>query len=623
MKYKQAFQQPYTPVRFSHLMSYAGVGSIVRAADGKLMVVVDTRHWLDKNQHCAAVPIPYVRRITLALVPGKELRMPPQAEVDSSKPSGTLSGSYLPAVLFPKWAVCSSCNYLHPYPWRELGEVEDKDPRCQNPHCHHPVVLKQVTWCAVSSQGHLDEVPWHYLAHVNRQDINCRPDYDKAYLKLTADKRGKPLVKCSRCGSQGAYDREQLSVISRQQPWLFKPKPVLGADDTVRVLPVNNPAVYIPERLNALVIPPESRMGKGTLLDRLCNSSRSCRELEAVEQKSGLQKKSRFKSLASEYRTSVAELEAAWNAIKQGYPTINDEDLEGDLRLEEYKAFLLPLENQKEDEDFVTEHQSERWKSLLTDDLPDDLKVIIRCVDNLITAKRLREIQIFKGFHRLTTENDEGESKPPIPPDIDNSEQWLPAIELFGEGVFFTLDQCWLSNWEAEPAIVKRANEIQERYEKAEVPLFQDVTINPRFLLLHTLAHLLIRELESSAGYPAASLHERIYCSKADNMAGILIYTAVPDVVGSLGGIIESAEPMRFLVLLASAFKHAQWCSLDPVCAEHEGQGPGWLNRAACHACALVPEPACDYGNIFLDRIFIKGSQDGSIPGLLDFLSTQ
>jgi hypothetical protein len=484
-------------------------------------------------------------------------------------------------------------------------------------------VLKQVTWCAVSSQGHLDEVPWHYLAHVNRQDINCRPDYDKAYLKLTSDKRGKPLVKCSRCGSQGAYDREQLSVISRQQPWLFKPKPVLGADDTVRVLPVNNPAVYIPERLNALVIPPESRMGKGTLLDRLCNSSRSCRELEAVEQKSGLQKKSRFKSLASEYRTSVAELEAAWNAIKQGYPTINDEDLEGDLRLEEYKAFLLPLENQKEDEDFVTEHQSERWKSLLTDDLPDDLKVIIRCVDNLITAKRLREIQIFKGFHRLTTENDEGESKPPIPPDIDNSEQWLPAIELFGEGVFFTLDQCWLSNWEAEPAIVKRANEIQERYEKAEVPLFQDVTINPRFLLLHTLAHLLIRELESSAGYPAASLHERIYCSKADNMAGILIYTAVPDVVGSLGGIIDSAEPMRFLALLASAFKHAQWCSLDPVCAEHEGQGPGWLNRAACHACALVPEPACDYGNIFLDRIFIKGSQDGSIPGLLDFLSTQ
>jgi len=60
---------------------------------------------------------------------------------------------------------------------------------------------------------------------------------------------------------------------------------------------------------------------------------------------------------------------------------------------------------------------------------------------------------------------------------------------------------------------------------------------------------------------------------------------------------------------LDGAFKHAQWCSLDPVCTEHEGQGPGWLNRAACHACSLIPEPSCDYGNVFLDRVFIKGSK--------------
>ena len=138
--------------------------------------------------------------------------------------------------------------------------------------------------------------------------------------------------------------------------------------------------------------------------------------------------------------------------------------------------------------------------------------------------------------------------------------------------------------------------------------------------MLHTLSHLLIRELESTAGYTAASLKERIYCSKDRKMAGILIYTAVADIVGSLGGIIESAEPKEFLSLLGGVFKHAQWCSLDPVCTEHEGQGPGWLNRAACHACALIPEPACEYNNIFLDRVFIKGSEKLRIPYFLDFI---
>jgi hypothetical protein len=117
-------------------------------------------------------------------------------------------------------------------------------------------------------------------------------------------------------------------------------------------------------------------------------------------------------------------------------------------------------------------------------------------------------------------------------------------------------------------------------------------------MLLYTLSHLLMRQIESEGGYPAASLIERIYCASApEPMAGILIHVAVPDIAGSLGGLAELSEPRRFLGILIRALEHSRWCSLDPVCSEHEGQGPGLLNRAACHACALVPEPACEYGN--------------------------
>jgi len=75
-----------------------------------------------------------------------------------------------------------------------------------------------------------------------------------------------------------------------------------------------------------------------------------------------------------------------------------------------------------------------------------------------------------------------------------------------------------------------------------------------------------------------------------------------------------------FLLFFTIVYKKAQLCSLDPVCTEHEGQGPGGLNRAACHACSLIPEPSCDYGNVFLDRVFIKGSKSLDIPNFLEYV---
>jgi len=58
------------------------------------------------------------------------------------------------------------------------------------------------------------------------------------------------------------------------------------------------------------------------------------------------------------------------------------------------------------------------------------------------------------------------------------------------------------------------------------------------------------------------------------------------------------------------------------VCSEHEGQGQNLLNRAACHACALIPEPSCSFNNVLLDRIFIRGDSAAEVPSILDFVKT-
>ena len=572
------------------------------------MTIVDTRYWTDRHGNISAEIIPYVDRVSMALGIDKQLRMPPKGRENDK---GEIIGSYLPAVLFPTYAVCKKCGFLHNNPWRKQRKSYSDKVFCEN--CEG--LLEQVTWCAVNNKGYLDDVPWHYICHQKpNSNVNCKVDFSATYLKFATKINGKRIIKCTKCNTRNYYEKTKSSVINKLQPWIYGKAPVYDEDDDVEIFEVNDLRVYFPERVNALVIPPESRICKTSIIHQLFNNSKLCRELDNI--KIPLRKKGALKKIATQYRCSVDEIKESLKQITNGYPFFGNSITVGELFEDEYKAFLTPLENMSDEEDFVTVHRTNQWRSLGENKLSDELLSVVKMIDKHIIAKRVREIQIFKGFYRISREDSENL----VPPDIVGESDWLPAIELFGEGLFFTLDENLLSKWEKIEGVRIRAEELAKRYEKSEETVHQDIVITSRFLLLHTLSHLLIRGLESTAGYPAASLKERIYCSRDRKMAGILIYTVVADIVGSLGGIIESAEPKAFLSLLDSVFKHAQWCSNDPVCTEHEGQGPGWLNRAACHACALIPEPSCDYSNVLLDRVFIKGNENMGIPNFLTFI---
>ena len=276
-----------------------------------------------------------------------------------------------------------------------------------------------------------------------------------------------------------------------------------------------------------------------------------------------------------------------------------------DLLADEYRALIEEIPDLRDDEYFVTEHRTDEWKALGETQGEGMARRVVGSVSRLVAVNRLKEIMVLTGFRRGA-----GDGRL-TPPDITGESRWLPALELYGEVLFFTLDEELVRRWEAREAVLGRADAFAQRYleqARPSAPEF-DVEVSPRFLLCHTLAHLLIHELDKEAGYPAASLKERIYCTTGkESRAGILIYVAVPDEEGSLDGLMEIAKPERFLRLLSGAFEAAAWCSLDPVCSEQEGHGPGLLNRAACHACALLPEPSCPYGNVLLDRVFVTGA---------------
>jgi hypothetical protein len=603
------------PIRLSHMLAHGGVGAIVRGPKG-LVVVHDTRQWTDRDGIPGGNLIPYVDRVRAALGIDQQLREPPIAREGRN---GLIDGVCVPVSRFPGWAKCpnQNCGALYQRPW--YGE-SDELPRCGR--CHRNPTLEQVTWVLVDPAGYLADVPWHYLAHKNSrlpEQINCQVS---GKLRLIENGSSRWLLRCDHsdggCGAEYSFrgDERVGFGVGRMQPWtkddlvVHREEAAVSHKNLAYVLPINDTRVYSSETNIALVIPPESRVRKGTAVDRLYRNSQERRRIDNA--KTPLARKGAIREIATRFRCTPADIENALGDIAAGYPLYGAVFTPGQLRESEYDAFLETLPDQQPDEDLVTINQTREWESMgEAKSTTNGGQTLISGVRNLVRVDRLKAVKVFQGFRRPVESGGGGADQTPcIPPDIVGDSDWLPAIELFGEGIFLTLDEARLVRWEEHPEVVSRLEPLMSRFAQSghESPN----PLSARFLLLHTLSHLLMREIEAEGGYPAASLTEIIYCARAPKaMAGILIYVAVPDIAGSLGGLAELAEPSRFIGILTRALEHAYWCSLDPVCSEHEGQGPGLLNRAACHACALVPDPACQYGNILLDRAFVKGDGVG------------
>jgi len=144
---------------------------------------------------------------------------------------------------------------------------------------------------------------------------------------------------------------------------------------------------------------------------------------------------------------------------------------------------------------------------------------------------------------------------------------WLPAIEVMGEAFILNSMTTWSERGKDGDCCRSRRQGRRQLSSKVRgVRQTADRTITPRFLLVHTLAHLLINQWSLECGYPTASLRERVYAD--GQMAGILIYTATSDSAGSLGGIVALADPDRLATALAETLQRAGWCSSDPLCSE-------------------------------------------------------
>ena len=197
-----------------------------------------------------------------------------------------------------------------------------------------------------------------------------------------------------------------------------------------------------------------------------------------------------------------------------------------------------------------------------------------------------------------------------------------PVVENYGEGIFFSFNHANLNNYKEK--FQEYLNTWSSKLPTANPGDFSKPSVDYaneggwQLYLVHTFAHLIMRELEFKCGYPTASLKERIYVSNDERfeMYGCLIYTA-EGAEGSMGGLIAQTKGENLINLIKSAMKRATICHSDPLCWESEGQGLFDLNFAGCFSCALVSETSCELRNSYLDRRILVDEKFGFFKELI------
>jgi hypothetical protein len=399
---------------------------------------------------------------------------------------------------------------------------------------------------------------------------------------------------------------------SGQRPWLGeiddKARP---CGKELRVVQRGASNVYFPHVISSIYLPKWGGSHKRKLIDVLEKNWEFLTETRV----NGELNTAVFRAFAKKFRVDPGELLQAAQERLDAEKSVSDtpqedEHPEETYRKAEYDAILTGLGGDNQDFS-VKNKQSDEYGPLIQ-----------RFFKSVALIEKLRETRALVGFSRLLPDDGRNIAEKKADMALSKRINWLPAIFVRGEGIFFEFDAEKLAAWLRQPSVLRRANLLLENYTEAWFNRHRtdrelDVKSFARIVLLHTFAHILINQFSFECGYGSSALRERIYCNVETDqeMNGILIYTASGDSEGSLGGLVRQGNPGSLENIITAALYSAQWCSSDPICMESQGQGPDSCNLAACHSCCLLPETSCEQGNRLLDRALIVGTLDRAEVG--------
>jgi hypothetical protein len=597
---------PVGQVRPSQLLWTYGPGALIDLPNLSVVTLAIDRWDVNRCQ-----PIDEARLLAAVrreLGPQVErLRMPPfhKSEVDDPFSAEAFIG--VPVRPFPRWLRCVKCGLLSAY---DLGLFECKEHRfrpertkfvhkdCKGSKGDQPAKDADAVparFLLACRNGHLDDFPWHYFVHSGPSGCKGTLRFFESGASLQTENL---WVKCDQCGASrnmahafGKAGKENLPSCRGRHPHMDQYD--AGCKEQARPVLLGATNSWFPITLSALAIPlardpitqlVQAGWGYFADLDSEAEVAVTIKTLKKTGALPGIDKHSPG---------------AVWEVIQAIIAGAAGTGVtEADIKEPEWEVLTDP-------------NPTTDWPHFLSKPV-EPPKEFTEQIASVLLLERLREVNALLGFTRVEApEETSNPAERPLRADLCKAAPvWVPATEVHGEGIFIRFDEATVAKWEREDGVKARDAKLLAGHHgwRNSRKLDPNETYpGVRYAMLHTLSHLLIRELALECGYNAASIRERIYADTEENrkQAGVLIYTAAADSDGTLGGLVELGRPENLGRLLKQALSRAGICSSDPLCSEHNPQDDRSLHAAACHACSFVSETSCEMGNRYIDRALL------------------
>lgn len=629
------------------ISSYGGVGSIIETRDGSILID-NFNDWpffqtINGNfeEHNFIIDKRFKNRLSryfqeleyLVKIPVNDLKQ-------GFKPENQFA--FLSAKYFPEWFYCNNCNRFDRIDhwksnWENNVNSEHKD-NFYPPKCYCCYVknrekkrkfydLEQVRFVLTSPNGEIADIPWDKWAMFlnkkkdNKKEVNetaseediitlanIQVPEDAIFEYKTSDKlddlKGIWIIAKRKNGEQlnfttlsGLFNLrikiQELIPNTKETDILFKP-----------VIRSSN-SVYYPNILSSIFIPANDELNEYSI------------NLIREEHEDGSNAQTISKNL-KRYKNIEIDSTIIQKLINNNFSERELEiaKTENQYRFDEYK--------------FITEKDSERVEDKLIFNKIDNSLFQNDLIKSIFKMDKIKITSVQTSFTRqeplsssliLEDEDAEKTTKESIVKKFTSTfgktTKYLPAIESFGEGIFFEFNNEILNNWiENNPKIKERIEILIGNQNHFESNFNDDFELNPKYVLIHTFSHLIIKELEYLCGYPSTSIQERLYIDDELEMNGVLIYT-IAGSEGSYGGITSICDDNKIGKLIESAMIRAIDCATDPICYHTHGQGVANLNLSACFSCTLLPETSCEKFNSYLDRRILVDKDYGYFKELI------
>lgn len=589
--------------RKGQLIHTFGPGAMQVNKKGVSMIACGLDYWHTENGNQKPLESTIIKRYTIRDVRLERklgvnhFRSPPDASIIHNE---NKINSPLPSIRFPFWHICSNTNCQR---MRASSPTLEEELKCAS--CG--AIMYQSRFITICPAGHIQDFPWfNWLNKHNNstcQEETCKlkmigtGSSSSAGIKIkciTHDSRPVSLASVFQTKKENGIIvsstfHEKEIKCDGDSTWINKS--VLQCEQPLVAALRQATNVYFAKTDSSILIPLEGN-DKDNEIDEAFNKL----PLSDIDLISGFDEVSiKIKIAANAFSGKYTEEQLeSYFSINKEVNEATDPESEIEYRYQEFNHFL------KNNPEGV----------LVTKTLP--INSFESWFSNYFSAvtqvKELTVTNAFYGFDRLQPQTNRtiDNYKKSLWKDFTSKANWLPAVKVYGEGIFLEFSYDALSDWSKLFANGRGFKGLAVK--ASQSPLFDKIgTLTPEYLLIHTFSHLLINQLIFDCGYSTASLRERLYVSSSEDtrMYGLLIYTAAGDSEGSLGGLVRMAEQGKLEHIIRKAIESSNWCSSDPICreiGEQGGQGPNGMNLAACHNCALLPETSCELFNSLLDR---------------------